>query len=157
MCFIQLGMSKLMVFLQRKVFSWGAIPESLKHCIMSVKHTYCHLSKIWKLLKQGCWDQAIILAWLHLLILACVYVCMLSHVQLFVSSETVACQASLSMGLSQQESWSGLPFPPLGDLPNPGIKLAVPHVFCGFCIGRRILHHEPLGKPHYFYDLRQLT
>ena len=45
MCFIQLGMSKLMVFLQRKVFSWGAIPESLKHCIMSVKHTYCPLSK----------------------------------------------------------------------------------------------------------------
>ena len=34
----------------------------------------------------------------------------------------VALQALLSMGLSRQESWSGLPFPPLGDLPNPGIK-----------------------------------
>ena len=28
------------------------------------------------------------------------------------------------MGLSRQEYWSGLPFPPPGDLPDPGIKLA---------------------------------
>ena len=31
-------------------------------------------------------------------------------------------QAPLSMGFSRQEYWSGLPCPPLGDLPNPGIK-----------------------------------
>ena len=35
---------------------------------------------------------------------------------------TVACQAPLSMGFSRQEYWSGLPCPPPGDLPNPGIK-----------------------------------
>ena len=35
---------------------------------------------------------------------------------------TVAGQAPLSVGFSQQEYWSGLPFPPPGDLPNPGIK-----------------------------------
>ena len=35
---------------------------------------------------------------------------------------TVACQAPLSMGFPRQEYWSGLPFPPPGDLPNPGIK-----------------------------------
>ena len=29
---------------------------------------------------------------------------------------------SLSMGFSRQEYWSGLPCPPPGDLPNPGIK-----------------------------------
>ena len=34
----------------------------------------------------------------------------------------LAQQTPLSMGLSQQEYWSGLPFPPPGDLPNPGIK-----------------------------------
>ena len=39
---------------------------------------------------------------------------------------TVARQAPLSMGLSRQEYWSGLPFPPPGDLPNPGIKLNSP-------------------------------
>ena len=31
-------------------------------------------------------------------------------------------QAPPSMGLSRQEYWSGLPFPPPGDLPNPGIE-----------------------------------
>ena len=35
---------------------------------------------------------------------------------------TVACQASLSMGFSRQEYWSGLPFSPPGDLSDPGIK-----------------------------------
>ena len=38
---------------------------------------------------------------------------------------TVACQASLSMGFSRQEYWSGLPFPS-GDLPNPGIEVGSP-------------------------------
>ena len=32
------------------------------------------------------------------------------------------CQASLSMGFSRQEYWSGLPFLPPGDLPDPGIE-----------------------------------
>ena len=35
---------------------------------------------------------------------------------------TIACQAPLSMGFSRQEFWSGLPCPPLGNLPAPGIK-----------------------------------
>ena len=37
---------------------------------------------------------------------------------------TVACQASLSMGFSRQEYWTGLPFPPPGDLFDPGIEPA---------------------------------
>ena len=47
---------------------------------------------------------------------------MLSHVQLFAALCTVALQASLTMELSSQEYWSGLPFSTPGDLPNPGIK-----------------------------------
>ena len=35
---------------------------------------------------------------------------------------TVAHQAPLSMGFPRQEYWSGLPFPSLGDLPDPGIE-----------------------------------
>ena len=35
---------------------------------------------------------------------------------------TVACQPPLSMGVSRQEYWSGLPFPSPGDLPDPGIE-----------------------------------
>ena len=35
-------------------------------------------------------------------------------------------QAPLSMGVSRQEYWSGLPFPPPGDLPDPGIEAGSP-------------------------------
>ena len=35
---------------------------------------------------------------------------------------TVARQAPLSMGFSRQEYWNGLPFPPPGNLHNPGTK-----------------------------------
>ena len=37
-----------------------------------------------------------------------------------------ACQAPLSMGSSRQECWSVLPFPSLGDLPNPGMEPGSP-------------------------------
>ena len=47
---------------------------------------------------------------------------LLSRVQLFANPWTVARQAPLSMGLSWQEYWSGLPFPPPGHLPDPEIK-----------------------------------
>ena len=35
-------------------------------------------------------------------------------------------QAPRPMGFSRQEHWHGLPFPPPGDLPNPGIKRMSP-------------------------------
>ena len=65
----------------------------------------------------------------------CVYVCMLSHVPLFATLWTVAHQAPLSMGFSRQEYWSGVPCPPLGDLPDPGIEpasLMFPELAGGF-------------------------
>ena len=52
--------------------------------------------------------------------------CMLSHVQLFVTPWTVAHQAPLSTGFFRQEYSSGLPFPPPGDLPNPGLETVSP-------------------------------
>ena len=51
---------------------------------------------------------------------------LLTHFWFFGTPWTVARQASLSMGFSRQEYWSRLPFPPLGDLPSPGIKLTSP-------------------------------
>ena len=51
--------------------------------------------------------------------------CMLScfsRVRLCATLWTVALQAPLSMGFSKHEYWCGLPFPPPGDLPDPGIK-----------------------------------
>ena len=53
---------------------------------------------------------------------SCVHAKSLSHVWLFMASWTVARQPPLSMGFSRQESWSGLPCPPPGDLPDPGIE-----------------------------------
>ena len=53
----------------------------------------------------------------------CVCAKSLSHFQLFATLCTVARQASLSMGFSRQEYWSGLPCPPPGDLPDPGTEL----------------------------------
>ena len=41
-----------------------------------------------------------------------------SHVRLFATTWTVG-QAPLSLGFSRQEYWSGLPFPPPGDFPDP--------------------------------------
>ena len=54
---------------------------------------------------------------------------------------TVVYQASLSMGFSRQEYWSGLPFPSPGDLPDPGIKPRFP------VLQADALPSEPPGKP----------
>ena len=54
---------------------------------------------------------------------ACVLSCF-RGVGFFVTLWTVAHQALLSMEFSRQEYWSGLPCPPPGDLPIPGIEAA---------------------------------
>ena len=45
-----------------------------------------------------------------------------SHVRLCVTLWTAALQAPLSMGFSEQEYFSGLPCPPSGNIPKPGIE-----------------------------------
>ena len=67
--------------------------------------------------------------------------CRLSHVPLFATLWTAARRAPLSMGLSRQEYWSELPFPPPRDLPNPEIEPRSP-VLAG-----RFFTTEPPGKP----------
>ena len=54
---------------------------------------------------------------------------------------TIAPQASLSMGFSKQEYWSGLPFPSPGDLPDPGIEPRSPS------LQAEALPSEAPGKP----------
>ena len=56
----------------------------------------------------------------------------------------VACQAPLSMRIPRQEYWSGLPFSPPGDCPDPGFEstsLASP------ALAGRFFVTEPPGKP----------
>ena len=50
----------------------------------------------------------------------------ISRVRLFATPWTEAYQAPLSMGLSRQEYWRGVPFPSPGDLPDPGIEPGSP-------------------------------
>ena len=61
----------------------------------------------------------------------CAY-CHFSRVRLFATPWAIARQAPLSMGFSREEHLSGLPFPPPGDLPDPGIKPTSPALAGGF-------------------------
>ena len=56
----------------------------------------------------------------------CAHAQLLSRVRLSVTPWAGAHRAPLSIGFPRQESWSGLPFPPPGDLPDLGIKPASP-------------------------------
>ena len=62
-------------------------------------------------------------------------------VQLLATLWTVTLQAALSMGFPRQEYWSGLPFPPTGALPHPGIEPVSP------ALQADSLPAEPSGKP----------
>ena len=66
-------------------------------------------------------------------------------VQLCGTPRTVARQASLTVGFPRQGYWSGLPCPPPGGLPDPGIELASPALAGGF------FTTEPPGKPSHPY------
>ena len=65
----------------------------------------------------------------------------LSRVWFFATLWIVAYQASLFMGFSRQEYWSGLPFPSPGDLPDPGTEPRSP------ALEADALTSEPPGKP----------
>ena len=56
-------------------------------------------------------------------------------------------QAPLSMGFSREEHWSGLPFLPSGNLPDPGIKCMS---FVSPALAGRVFTTEPPGKPVIF-------
>ena len=66
----------------------------------------------------------------------------------FATPWTVACQAPLSMELSKQEYWSGLPFPSPEDLPDPGIK---PSSHAVHCITGGFFTADPLLLLRVFY------
>ena len=71
-------------------------------------------------------------------------VCSVSCVWLSAALWTVACQAPLSMGLSRQEYWSGLPFSAPGNLPSPGIEPMSP---VSPALAGRFFNTVPPGKP----------
>ena len=56
----------------------------------------------------------------------CVHTQLLNHVWLFEIPWTIACKAPLTRRFSRREYWSGFPFPPPEDLPDPGVKPEYP-------------------------------
>ena len=80
--------------------------------------------------------------------------CLLSHfsrVQLFVTLRTTTHQDPLTLGFSRQEYWSGLPCPPLGHIPDPGIEPASPVL-----VGRFFTTAQP-GKLYLFIRRQNLS
>ena len=75
--------------------------------------------------------------WLEMLLLLSHF----SHVRLFMTLWTVACQAPLSVEYSRQEYWSGLACPSPGDFPNPRDQTQVSYIAGSF------FNTEPPGKP----------
>ena len=66
----------------------------------------------------------------------------------FVTPWTVARQAPLSVGFSRQEYWSGLPFPPPGDHPDPGIEHTSPAL-----AGRFFISEPPVTPKSEFVSI----
>ena len=70
----------------------------------------------------------------------------LGRIRLFSTPWTIACQAPLSVGFSRKEYWSGLPFPPPGDLPDQGWN---PRLLCLLHWQVDSLPLSHLGSPWY--------
>ena len=123
---------------QARVLEWGAIffsrgssqprDQTQVSYIVGRRFTVWATSVRWGKCRSSLWG----LRWslqgsAVFLLLVYVCACMLNHVWLFVIPWTVAHQAPLSMEFSRQESWSGLPFPSSGDLPDQGLN---PRLLC---------------------------
>ena len=100
----------------------------------------CHLSFILNHL----WSSFKYKSERQLSIISEVVVQLLSHVRFFATPWTVAHQALLSIGFPKQEYWSGLPFPPPGNPPDPGIKPTLP---ASPVLAGGFLTTEPSAKP----------
>ena len=75
--------------------------------------------------------------------------CVCSCVLFFVTPWTIARQVLLSIGFPRQEHWSGLPFPPPGDLPGPGTESAAPALQVVSRIAGGFFTAVPPGEPYW--------
>ena len=106
--------------LQARILEWGAMHALLQGIFQTqglIPHLLWFLHCRWSLYQ---WDTE----------------------ETFTTPWSVALQAPLSVGFSRQAYWSGLPFPPPGDLPDPGIKPV------SAALAGRFLSVEPPGKSY---------
>ena len=101
-----------------------------KQCRGSRKCCHCGAGNKDHASKAGIWYNLPAKSVLALTACVCM-LCRFSRVWLFVTLWTVTRQAPLSMGFSRQKYCSGLPCPPPGDLPDPGIEPTSPALQAG--------------------------
>ena len=96
------------------VFSWDSLALSMIQRMLAIWSLVylCFLNPAW-ISGSSRFTYFWSLAWriLSITLLVCAVLSHFSHVRLFVTLWTIACQAFLSMGFSRQEYWSGFPFP----------------------------------------------
>jgi len=79
----------------------------------------------WRCVRYICMATHLLFTFSPLFYSVGICACVLNHfscIWLFATLWTVTRQAPLSMGFCRQEYWSGLPCPPPGDLPDPGLE-----------------------------------
>ena len=108
---------------QARILEWVAISFSSESS-QPRDQTYASLIGRQNLYHQASWGALYTFIIIQIKSESSIYLLLsyFSHVWLFATLWTVACQAPLSLGFSRQEYWSGLPCPPPGDLPEPGIE-----------------------------------
>ena len=131
--------------LAKMYFSLILIKSAMKKLLNDLKTNrhpqICYLKNLSIIFSSGACEAVtwtvVSLGWAHIYVQAsvwgrfrCVWLC--------VALWTVALQAPLSMGFFRQEYWNGLPYPPRGDLPHPGIELLS---LASTCISRWVLYH----------------
>ena len=116
----------------RSCQSWSSCKNLLKNSTWTMLWSFNTWSKLerWKGCTTGSFMNCVCM---------CVYVCVCVRNSAMSNSLwpwTVACQAPLLIGFSRQEYWSGLPFPPPGNLPNPRIEPGLLHCrWILYCLG----------------------
>ena len=88
---------------------------------------------------------------IHTPLCVCVCVCVCVCIQLYLTlCDPVNCSppGSSVHGIFRQEYWNGLPFPPQGDLPNPGIEPMSP---ASPASAGRLFTTDSPGKPYILY------
>ena len=103
------------------VLDWKLLEDVSKCVPLMSPHKYLAQYWVHGTLENTFWANECHWVLQQILLHACILSCF-SRIQLLATQRTLTPQASLSIGFSSQEHWSGLPYSPPGDLPYPGTE-----------------------------------
>ena len=125
---------------------WCAVGWQRRQSTLGLSFLLCMYEKVWRLTEL--FKEHLRRPVSH--VNTCSYCCLVAKSCLtLLRPWTITCQAPLSMGFPRQAYWGGLPFPSLGDLPDPGIKPVHP------ALAGRFFTAKPPGKLMYSYTWNQ--